>query len=62
MDNNVEKITDFFELIEYAIKKKLAILGKNPYIMDFAVRAFYLDKEEMAKECQMILVRKQVIY
>lgn len=50
MDNNVEKITDFFELIEYAIKKKLAILGKNPYIMDFAVRAFYLDKEEMAKE------------
>ncbi|MDU3324418.1 TetR/AcrR family transcriptional regulator [Clostridium sp.] len=58
MDNNVEKITDFFELIEYAAKKKLAILGKNPYIMDFAVRAFYLDKEEMAEEMSNYLVEK----
>ncbi|MDU5739335.1 MAG: TetR/AcrR family transcriptional regulator [Clostridium sp.] len=58
MDDNVVKITDFFELIEYAIKKKIDVLEKNPYIMDFALRAFYSDKEEVAEELSNDLVEK----
>lgn len=46
-DARLLEITDFFELLSYATMKKIRILTENPYIVEFSVRAFYSDKEEV---------------
>ncbi|MDE6982980.1 MAG: hypothetical protein K2O99_00345 [Lachnospiraceae bacterium] len=46
-DSKMSEILDFFELMTYAAIKKIRVLVENPYIVDFAVRSFYTDKEEM---------------
>ncbi|MCI8416287.1 MAG: TetR/AcrR family transcriptional regulator [Lachnospiraceae bacterium] len=47
-DSRLLEITDFFELITYATMKKIRILAENPYIVEFSVRSFYSDKEEIS--------------
>lgn len=44
------EMTDFFEFITYANMKKVKILAENPYIVDFSVRSFYSDKEEISDD------------
>lgn len=47
-DSKLLEITDFFELIAYATMKKVKILADNPYIVEFSLRSFYSDKEEIS--------------
>lgn len=35
------KITDFFELIEYAAIRKIKVVEKYPYLIDFAMKAYF---------------------
>lgn len=49
-DSHFLEITDFFELITYATMKKLRILAENPYIVEFSVRSFYSEKEEISDD------------
>ena len=39
------ELTDFFELLRYAGTGKAVILEKHPYILEFAMRAFYSENE-----------------
>lgn len=45
MNEQFRKITDFFELLEYAAEEKIRILERNPYLSEFVTRCFYADKE-----------------
>ncbi len=49
-DPRLLEITDFFELISYASVKKLKMLAENPYMVQFAMRSFYSDKEEISDD------------
>lgn len=42
--------TDFFRFLERGAEKKAGIQGRNPYLMDFAVRAFYSSGEEVSSD------------
>lgn len=44
------EITDFFELLEYFSRIKYSILEEIPSIMDFAMRAFYSDREAVSED------------
>jgi AcrR family transcriptional regulator len=46
MDEDINKIDDFFDLCAYASQRKCLMLSENPYIMDFIVRAFYAQQED----------------
>lgn len=48
MDPELMKITDFYNFIIYASEKKMRLLEKYPYILDFSVRSFYSEKEEIS--------------
>ena len=39
---------DFFERILLATEIKMDLLRRNPYLMDFAVRAYYSNREEVS--------------
>ncbi len=52
-DSKLLEISDFFELITYASMKKIKILAENPYIVEFSVRSFYSDKEEISDDLKM---------
>ncbi|GAA0267963.1 TetR/AcrR family transcriptional regulator [Faecalicatena contorta] len=39
------ELTDFFELLRYAGTGKAVMLEKHPYILEFAMRAFYSENE-----------------
>lgn len=51
-DSHLAEITDFFELIEYAHKKKVQRLNENPYIIQFTLRSFYSKNEVISDELQ----------
>ena len=48
IDERLFAITDFFELISYAGMRKLKLMAANPYIVDFSLRSFYSDKDEVS--------------
>lgn len=50
VNERYESITDFFELCEYAAIRKQQMLEKLPYLMDFLIRAFYSQREEVSDE------------
>lgn len=52
-DSRLLEITDFFELITYTTMKKIKILSENPYIVEFSVRSFYSDREEISGDLKM---------
>lgn len=54
VDTDFLYITDFYELLKYASGVKVRILEKNSYLLDFAMRAFYSDKEEVSDALQEI--------
>lgn len=55
-DDYLGKITDFFELITYATRKKVRLMAENPYIMQFSVRCFYSQREEISDAIQAEMV------
>ncbi|MDE6915936.1 MAG: hypothetical protein K2P39_03960 [Lachnospiraceae bacterium] len=56
-DSKMSEILDFFELMTYAAIKKIRVLVENPYIVDFAVRSFYTDKEEISDDLKNMKVK-----
>jgi TetR/AcrR family transcriptional regulator len=50
VDAHFKEIIDFFELLAYSAQKKAAIMSRNPYLMDFVMRCFYPEKEEVSDE------------
>ena len=44
-DTTFLELTDFFELLRYAGAGKAVMLEKHPYILEFAMRAFYSENE-----------------
>lgn len=48
--NEVEKITDFFELIEYSLLAKWKIISEYPYMSNFALNAYYSKNEDITKD------------
>ncbi|GFI23185.1 HTH-type transcriptional regulator BetI [Lachnospiraceae bacterium] len=52
-DSRLLEITDFFDLITYATMKKIKILAENPYIVEFSVRSFYSNKEEISNDLKL---------
>lgn len=50
VDIQLKELTDFFEILSYAARNKVKALQKNPFILEFAMRAFYLEKEVVAKQ------------
>lgn len=48
------EITDFFELLKYGSDKKLELLSKNPFMLDFAMRSFYSEKETVSEELKSV--------
>lgn len=50
LDARFAEITDFFELCAYAAQCKYRLLSKSPHIMDFILRGYYTQKEEVSAE------------
>ena len=63
-DRDILNITDFFELLEYAARQKVKVMEQgSPYIMDFAMRAFYSEKEDVSNDLRNHnFVQQDVIY
>lgn len=53
-DTNFMEMTDFFELMNYAGTGKSDILEKNPYILDFCMRAFYSENEVVSESLKTV--------
>lgn len=49
VDEKLWSIKDFYELLHYSATKKMEILGKHPYIMDFSIRSYFSEKEEVSE-------------
>ena len=60
-EQDYKKIDDFFELMEYGANQKIEIIMKNPYIMDFVVRAFYSQKEAVSEDINLDM-QKQMAF
>ncbi|GAA0802034.1 TetR/AcrR family transcriptional regulator [Faecalicatena orotica] len=60
-DKKFLELTDFFELLEYAATGKVWILDKNPYIMDFTMRAFYSEKECVSDDLKSVNTKQEEI-
>lgn len=56
VDEKFYEITDFFDLLSYCAGKKVKVLSRNPYITDFAMRAFYSEKEAVSDDLKQINV------
>lgn len=56
VDPHFYEIRDFFELLEYSTEKKVKLMERNPYLLEFNVRAFYQEhpevRENMNKQMQ----------
>lgn len=52
-------ITDFFELLRTAAVTKLEVLQENPYIMEFSMRAFYSEKEDVSGDLKVISTEQE---
>lgn len=48
IDETIWQIDDFFELIAYAGMKKLKMMAADPYILEFSLRAFYSEREDVS--------------
>ena len=44
------EITDFFELMNYGAQKKVVLLEKNPYVMDFTMQCFFQEEGPISKQ------------
>ena len=54
VDDTFAKITDFFEMLEYSASVKARLMKENPYILEFATRAFFSKKEEVSEDLNRI--------
>lgn len=61
MNQTYKEITDFFDLLRYAATSKATLLDKNPYIMEFAMRAFYSEKEAVSEDLKIVNTTQEEI-
>ncbi|MBS5114002.1 MAG: TetR/AcrR family transcriptional regulator [Coprobacillus cateniformis] len=54
-NQQLNKLTDFFEIIDYGAKKKIEIITQYPYMMNFVMKAFYSQKEEISDDIQTLI-------
>lgn len=47
-NEDIAEISDFFDIMDYGAQKKMGILCEYPYIMEFVMRAFYSQQEEVS--------------
>lgn len=45
---DIANISDFFDIMNYGAQKKMSIMCEYPYIMEFVMRAFYSQQEEVS--------------
>ncbi len=57
-DSEMLGLTDFFELITCATKKKIQMMMKNPYLIEFALRSFYSEKDEVSDELKVLNIEQ----
>lgn len=50
VDEHFAEITDFFDLLEYGANKKTSLLSEFPNIMEFVMRAFYSQNEDISED------------
>lgn len=63
LDQHYKEITDFFELLRYAATGKVSVLEKNPYILEFAMRAFYSEKEAVSEDLKVVnTTQEELLY
>lgn len=48
VSSELMKITDFYDFIISASMNKMKVLKEYPYILDFSIRSFYSEKEEIS--------------
>lgn len=46
----IKEIDDFFDLLDYGAQKKLELISKYPYILNFIIKAYYSQKEPISSE------------
>lgn len=51
-DAHLWEITDFFDFITYATEKKVKLLAENPHLLQFSLRCFYSQQEEVSGDVQ----------
>lgn len=52
LDEHFEELDDYFDILEYSAEKKCKLMTQNPYLLDFAVRSFYSNRDEVSEELQ----------
>ncbi|MGI6070869.1 MAG: TetR/AcrR family transcriptional regulator [Blautia sp.] len=65
MNEDFKKITDFYELLLYAGEQKVGMTKRNPFLMDFSVRAFYAEHQDVAEDINQTMKdqsRKMISY
>lgn len=55
LDAHFFEITDFFELLAYSTGKKAEILSQYPYLLEFTVRAFYSEREDVSEDMKNLM-------
>jgi TetR/AcrR family transcriptional regulator len=50
INSHFSEISDFYKLCEYAAECTFKMLQSNPYIMNFFIRGFYSQKEDVSDE------------
>lgn len=49
-DAGVNNITDFFEIMRFGADKKMELISNHAYIMEFCLKAYYMDDERIGAE------------
>ncbi|SHK62432.1 TetR/AcrR family transcriptional regulator [Hespellia stercorisuis] len=63
VDRRFKEIIDFYELLRYSATEKVKLLEKNPYILEFAIKTFYSEKEDVSEDLQkMTITQTKAMY
>lgn len=46
----LQEITDFFDIMDYGAVRKMEIMVKYPYMLNFILKAFYSQKEDISAD------------
>lgn len=49
-DAHVNNKTDFFEIMRFGADKKMELISNHAYIMEFCLKAYYMDDENISAE------------
>lgn len=47
LDTHYYELDDYFEILEYSARIKAKFISENPWLLEFAVRAFYSEREKV---------------